>query len=64
LEALADIVAAAHACRDPKRLAILAEVVDTVAAPAIAAAQTDHDRLFLTERRAQVARMARPRVSA
>jgi len=64
LEALADIVAAAHACRDPRRLVILAEVAETVAAPAIAAAQTDHDRLFLTERRAQVARMACPRVSA
>ncbi|MCA1599746.1 MAG: DUF2254 domain-containing protein, partial [Chloroflexi bacterium] len=61
LEALADIIAAARACRDPQRLTILAEVAETVAAPAIAAAQTDHDRLFLTERHA---RIARPRVSA
>jgi len=62
LEALADIGAAARACRDPRRLTIVAEVAETVAAPAIAAAQTDHDRLLLTERRAQLARMGRPRV--
>lgn len=64
LEALADIGAAARACRDPRRLTVVAEVVETVAAPAIAAAQTDHDRLLLTERRDQAARMTRPLVYA
>jgi len=64
LEALADIGAAARACRDPRRLTVVAEVAETVAAPAIAAAQTDHDRLLLTERRDQAARMTRPLVYA
>ena len=57
LEALGAIAAVAAERHDARRMAVVSEVADTVAGPALAAAQTDHDRRLVTTRRAQVARL-------